>query len=691
MSKTHNAGIVTAYGAAVRGGYTGTYEEFCAQQAQYAENARDMEQAVNDVRQIKTSVESAVSEAEGYANNANQSATNASNSATQASESASNANQSAESASQFANNASNSANNASQSATSAQTSANNAGTSEQNARQSAETAQDVLDSVQTEGDTQIGRVQAKGQEVLDSIPEDFTQVQKDIASLNESLGDVKADLADVDNHTVKSAEQLISDKRTVDKVPYKYRASQSGKSDRAYDTIVGGTVCFNQLSQNGDFSNGTNGWSTKGTEYGTLNASDGICTYTIGSAQSNLHYIARSVNIISEHVYACIASINPSKQTSCRFLISWAANGSVSKVFTANTWGKLETIVKTKQALQYATIYVNTESDLQENDTVAFKHIMFMDLTAMFGTTIADYIYSLEQATAGAGVSLFKQMFPNEYYPYNAGGLVSVEGLSAHVMRDADDNIVGLYPLDSSLTLRGVPVLKDGKVEFDGDTYEADGTVTRRYGIVDLGTLTWSRTTSYTNAVLYASVPSKKVGDTISAICAKYVMSGTYSSAQGFSASDDKTFGLGRLNAQIFVRDDSFTDPTAFKSAMSGVYLVYELATPTTEEATPYTSPQIVSPYGTEEYISESVCPVGHVTEYPDNLRAKIDGLPWDLSMIAPVEVTYTATRNYTVNQLLIVDNTLYKVTANIANNGTITPNSNVVATTLSEVIASLS
>ena len=125
--------------------------------------------------------------------------------ATQASESASNANQSAESASQFANNASNSANSASQSATSAQTSANNASTSERNARQSAETAQDVLDSVQaegntqinrvqSEGNTQIGRVQAKGNEILNSLPDDFTEVQKELASLNGSLGDVKAEI-----------------------------------------------------------------------------------------------------------------------------------------------------------------------------------------------------------------------------------------------------------------------------------------------------------------------------------------------------------------------------------------------------------------------------------------------------------------------------------------------------------------
>ena len=45
---SYNAGIVTAYGAAVRGGYTGTYEQFCAQQANYAASAAAVEQAKQD-------------------------------------------------------------------------------------------------------------------------------------------------------------------------------------------------------------------------------------------------------------------------------------------------------------------------------------------------------------------------------------------------------------------------------------------------------------------------------------------------------------------------------------------------------------------------------------------------------------------------------------------------------------------
>ena len=42
MAETINLGTVTAYGAAVQGGYTGTYEEFCAAEANFANIASDI-------------------------------------------------------------------------------------------------------------------------------------------------------------------------------------------------------------------------------------------------------------------------------------------------------------------------------------------------------------------------------------------------------------------------------------------------------------------------------------------------------------------------------------------------------------------------------------------------------------------------------------------------------------------------
>jgi len=98
-----------------------------------------------------------------------------------------------------------------------------------------EDAQDILESVQTEGDTQIGRVQAKGNEIIDSLPDDFTEIQNELNALNGSLVDVKADLADVENE--------INTKTEVHPVP---SISFSGNTSNSDPLVVttGGYVYF---------------------------------------------------------------------------------------------------------------------------------------------------------------------------------------------------------------------------------------------------------------------------------------------------------------------------------------------------------------------------------------------------------------------------------------------------------------
>ena len=80
----------------------------------------------------------------------------------------------------------------------------------------------------------------------------------------------------------------------------------------------------------------------------------------------------------------------------------------------------------------------------------------------------------------------------------------------------------------------------------------------------------------------------------------------------------------------MIVADSEYTDATAFKTAMSGVYLIYELAEPTTETADPYQEVQIVDNYGTEAFVDtrDVQIPVGHQTEYQADLRSKLEELP---------------------------------------------------------------
>ena len=190
------------------------------------------------------------------------------------------------------------------------------------------------------------------------------------------------------------------------------------------------------------------------------------------------------------------------------------------------------------------------------------------------------------------------------------------------------------YPLDSSLTLRGIPKLDlDNNLYFDGDEYTTDGKVRRRYGIVDLGTLSWSYNIgslgAFTSNSLTSTIASRNI------ICNAYLTKSGGTNNEEVQAGD-KWISVNRGGSTsgslqagtIIVRDSAYNDATAFKTAMSGVYLIYELIAMTEETAESYTGTQIVDDLGTEEFVTTGIVPVGHETRYPANLRDKLQHLP---------------------------------------------------------------
>ena len=380
---------------------------------------------------------------------------------------------------------------------------------------------------------------------------------------------------DVDFEPVQDGTPWMS---AQDTEPYMFRAVPTQTEDFGHEsnTIVGGTVGWNQIVGTGvwrgDTVNGIAVVSDSST--GTITIS-GTAT---GFAQISFTY--PTTKMLANHVYY-LAQPNGASNTTFHIRTG------------ENTFWDYKSIGKTAEDS-------NLESDglrvvVRQGQTVnfSFRPQMF-DLTKMFGSTIADYIYSLEQAIAGAGVAWFRKLFPKPYYEYNAGELMSVN-TSAHntvgfnqwdeewevgsfndntgqetpaidVIRcknyihvlpntayyaqiagkaaniyfyDADKNYISFtgrsgngtfttpnncayirfrmnagygttynndicinlsdaslngtykpytkhsYPLDSTLTLRGIPKLDaNNNLYYDGDTYESDGTVTRKYGIV---------------------------------------------------------------------------------------------------------------------------------------------------------------------------------------------------------------
>ena len=571
------------------------------------------------------------------------------------------------------------------------------------------------------------------------------------------------DFARIDGYyedmTVGDAEQLTSTVFVEDNTPYIFRTSGGSAdiSNRKYESLVGGTVSWNQLVNNGNFASAA-GWGTSNGG-GLLSIANGEATLNLAGHEWN-NDIFTQVTCQDGHRILVSFDYKMSSGLSSFSLIirNWntTLQGLAGVPFTSvyKRYSSVGTYTSDTSQYQNARfrVQLGQNGSSVSGESFSVKNFQVFDLTQMFGTNIANFIYSLEQAEAGKGVAFFRKLFPKSYYPYDAGSLQSVKATgikttgfnqwdeewesgmitasgvnsaSENSIRsknyipvvpgqtyycysgtattgnaryyDADKNFVSYgvflnrtftipdnahymrfyvgdsatpcttynndicinlswsgvhngeyepyeehsYDLDSNLELRGIPKLAStDEIYYDGDEYLYDGTVKRKYGIVDLGTLTWTYYTAGTNPIFYGTTPSMTgisgakpyaSGDTIYALTSKYPIGSTSSTrAELTSILPDKTCSWINDGHAFTIRDSSYSDAATFKTAMSGVYLVYELAEPTEETALSYAYSMVVNDWGTEEFLDGRTVevPVGHETKYPANLRDKLQHLP---------------------------------------------------------------
>lgn len=584
------------------------------------------------------------------------------------------------------------------------------------------------------------------------------EIRSDIADALTELDNKANNDGSYEGMTVGNAERLVSSVGITDETPYNFRTSGGSTEigDREeLNAVVGGTVAWNQLIQDGNFPN-TDKWNVVGNS--SLSASNNVLNVHRDSGTA----IVGGVNIGSSYRKTSIVGH--------KYLFAFTVQSEIGNqiaLFPTGTSsdgnkGYLQYLNKTKIYWLWncqvskpisGEIRGYTGDGVTSAINFTLENYMFFDLTAMFGSTIADYVYALEQSNAGAGVAYFRKLFPKPYYAYNAGQLMSVK-TSAHKTNgfnqwdeewergglpngvpdstvnkirsknycrcventvyygriggtysltawfyDANNNVIGsasasnrtfttpnsacyfklasesgygtTYNHDicinpswdgerdgeyepyeaheyalSDITLRGILKLDaNNNLYADGDTYAPDGTVERRYGVVDLGTLNWTLNSSYTHNTFYSdylrenSLVYTTTASIATAICPKYVqLVGNVNAATVGNNVTDKIFCIASSGAagRIAFADDSYSDAATFKTAMDGVYLVYKLATPTNETASPYQRTQIVDDFGTEEFVDAAVeanerdvvVPVGHTTFYQANLKAKLEMMP---------------------------------------------------------------
>lgn len=652
MAVTKDLGAVTAYAHAVEGGYTGTLAEFETLMASYATVAQQAAASASDAEAFGAGTRSGVPVSSGD------------------------------------------------------------DAYENNAVYYAGLAEDAKDDAEAAAASLV---------IEDEFDEDSTNALEN-GVITKAL-ETKAEIDGAyESMTVGNAEQLVSTVFVNDEEPYNFRTSGGSADigDRLYDTIVGGTVAWNQLVAIGK----VHSTHTKNDITGTNNG-DGSITLTGTASELTYLELTGSLNtMIENHIYFLGESSN------FKFSDGYATDG--------------RNIIKWNRSTIYGTVYALINSGVTLNEKV---YPQVIDLTQMFGSTIADYIYSLEQATTGAGVAWFRKLFPKPYYAYNAGELMSVNtsahntvgfnawdevtelgyinnstgenvasttqirgknyipvipnttyyfksptglfvyfydsnkgyigvhgsgtritnntitlGADVHYIRvsmpsdygttynndicinlswdgerdgEYEEYVKHSYPLDSDLTLRGIPKLDaSNNLYYDGDVYESDGSVTRKWGVYTFdGTETWTQQSefAYTWAGLTSLIKGLPNDNTLSSMRILGLTISTRNAiAYGVTIGDviGESSGGG-----IYITTDVYNN---LATKINGKTLLYELATPTMESADPFQSPQIVDDFGTEEYVDYAVSegdrdvaiPVGHITKYTNNLRAKLEMSP---------------------------------------------------------------
>ena len=331
---------------------------------------------------------------------------------------------------------------------------------------------DLLLMTQPDGDAETGYASRKGT-VLQTATKmlkgiEFTTdlphfTDKTVLGALEELSTGKANTSGEYNGLISGqANALKPSARLENSTPYLFRPSFS--NGYGYETLIGGTCGVNQLSS---------GYYVGTHNNIVISESDNKCSI-VGTVSPAFPYDLCSISSPIEFIrdgrkYLILVNtktLGNHNWAVMGYAIHALHNGGF--MFSNNDGGTWTNSI----AVQLA-----------ENEVVNDEcYISVIDLTAYFGSTIADYVYTLESGTSGAGITWLKNngFFTADYYPYNAGGLLSVK-TSKKINRDADNNVIGEYTLDD-IELRGILKLDgNNNLYYDGDTYSSSGEVVRKY------------------------------------------------------------------------------------------------------------------------------------------------------------------------------------------------------------------
>ena len=512
---------------------------------------------------------------------------------------------------------------------------------------------------------------------------DDTTVSPDTTWSSKKIDETKADKNGL--YEDLGAGKLITPIVVSDKSPYNFRTSGGSLDigDRMnVKSIVGGTFAFNQLVQNGNFAN-TSNWTTYGS-----------CSYTVSDNVGDVTFNnGRLINVLTvpQNHKVLVSFSYKTTANNCYVLLGNDTVGSLlvslGTLSSANNFTNFSKIIAPSGEVKSFAIRNNGSANIQ------LMNVMCIDLTAMFGSTIADYIYSLEQSVSGSGVAWFRKYFPKSYYAYNSGSLMSVKtskhittgfnqwdeewevgNISVTTGKNSTDNQCirskNYIPIVPSTVYYCMRDLSKNYSNVRFCEYDADKNFIQAPDSVSNATITFSSNARYVRfytrctstpysyrggICINLSWDGERNGEYEPYVKHEYALDSDLElrgipkldSSNNLYYDGDTYESDGTVTRKYEYRDYASGDESLPDTITDGTHTVTKLTTPTTETADEYTAIEVVDDFGTEEFVDnrEVAIPVGHETEYSRYQEFEVPAAPTTNGTYA-LKVTVSGTKD---------------------------------------------
>lgn len=372
------------------------------------------------------------------------------------------------------------------------------------------------------------------------------QNKTDITSLKEETGSLKEDKADK-TALFKTDRKLDALWKLNQGISYEFQTDDteayqktvpSGAKMANVKSIGGKTIVWNQLNLNDKNSITRDGISFTNNKDGSWTITGTCSTSNGGSADVLIYKFADK--FVSGHKYL----VKADKYFDENY--GFAINGAIFPL-------------KKAVIIDYAFNPVISVKDKVTVDNVTMRMNIF-DITQMFGA-------GNEPSTPKE----FEAMFPADYYPYNAGELMSAP-VNEVVYLDTKNQETS-YPIPQAiLNLPGYGWSAGdvrNYVDWEEKRYH------KRVGKVDWERLDWEYANDYLGMPVFytTNIPPGIASKTMNIITSRYIPTDKVFSTQQV----DKAIAIATSGA-VYVRDNSYSDKDTFVNALNGQIIYYELA-----------------------------------------------------------------------------------------------------------------